>query len=123
MGTRAHAKPRGTRGVTATDATPVVIRDRGPDQTLDHDRLRALLGRQLGKFSLRVAQVVVTVQDESGPVGQPVVRATVTLSHQRVGQVAVSARGATSWAAAAAAVRSCERSVRRRVERDLAGRR
>ena len=117
MGVDAFRQARGERGTTATAETPVTIRDNGPDETLESERLRDALGRNLGKYATRLTRVLVATTDESGPVGAPKVRATVTVTTTRLGVVVVTATGGTSWVAASAAIRSCERALRRRVER------
>jgi hypothetical protein len=117
MGVDAFRQARGERGKTATAQTPVTIRDNGPDKTLDSERLRDALGRKLGKYATRLTRVLVATTDQSGPVGAPKVRATVTVTTTRLGVVVVTATGGTSWAATSAAIRSSERALRRRIER------
>lgn len=117
MGVEANAVARNAAGKTPSAATPVFIRDNGPADSLDHDWVRLVLGRKLGKYATRLDRVTVTVKDESGPTGKPTVRAAVTLSIARQEQIAARAQADSSRAAVAAALVSVERTLRRQLER------
>ncbi len=117
MGVDANAAPRKAMGRTPTAATPVFLRDNGPEGTLDHDWVRIALGRKLGKFATRLDRVTVTVKDESGPTGRPTVRATITLSVARREPIAARAHADNSQSAVTQALASVERTMRRTIER------
>jgi ribosome-associated translation inhibitor RaiA len=117
MGVAANTAPRKEMGRTPTAATPVFLRDNGPEGSLDHDWVRTVLGRKLGKFATRLDRVTVTVKDESGPIGRPTVRATITLSVARKEPIAARALAASSKAAVSEALEAVERTMRRTVER------
>ncbi|MBL8981878.1 MAG: hypothetical protein JNL26_06825 [Gemmatimonadetes bacterium] len=123
MGVRAFEAARPLRGRTTTDTTPVHIKDLGGDDSLDPARVRSALGRKLGKYALTIDRITVTCRDESGPVGARVVCAGVTITTNRLGPIVVTARAPTSWLAVSAAIRSGERSMRRRLERQREARR
>lgn len=118
MGVRANEVPNAVRGRTTSSTTPVIIRDAmAGDGTLRRDWVHERLGFALGKFAWRIDRVSISVHDESGPHGRPTARATITLSTARTEPVVVTARAATSHLAVSAAMRSCERALRRRTER------
>ena len=117
MGTRAHEGNRASRGRTTSSRTPVHVHDTTPGGAVDRDWLHQCLGFKLGKFATRMDRMDVTVRDESGPNGAPTISATIRLQVPRRKPIAVSARGTTARAAISAAIRSCERTLRRKVER------
>lgn len=122
MGTKANEGERASRGRTTSSRTPVHVRNTTSGETLDKDWLRQRLGFKLGKFAPRIDRVDLTLGDESGPTGKPAVRATLRLQVPRREPVTVTARGASAILAFSAALRSCERTLRRHVERREAAR-
>ncbi|MEO6446683.1 MAG: hypothetical protein ABIZ91_09730 [Gemmatimonadaceae bacterium] len=120
MGESAHDVGRAARGRTSSSKTPVHIRDtRAPDsgEAIDRDWLRQRLGFKLGKFATAIDRVDVMIRDESGPTGKPTVSVTIQLRVSRGESIAATARGTSARLAASAAIRSCERAVRRQLER------
>jgi hypothetical protein len=95
----------------------VHVHDTTSTDALDHHWLRQRLGFKLGKFARRIDRADITLNDESGPKGAPTIRATVEIQVARHEPVVATASGATARAAVSAALRSCERTFRRRLER------
>jgi hypothetical protein len=117
MGVNAHDRERVNRGRTASSRTPVFVRNSTSDKTLDRQWLHQRLGFRLGKFATAIDRADVTVRDESGPKGAPTVRATVRLQLPSQEPLAVTAYGTTARIAVAAALQSCERTLRRSLGR------
>jgi hypothetical protein len=117
MGVNAHDGGRMNRGRTTSSRTPVFVRNATSDKTLNREWLHQRLGFRLGKFATGIDRADVTVRDESGPKGAPTIRATVRLQLPSQEPLAVTAYGTTARIAVAAALRSCERTLRRNLGR------
>lgn len=117
MGVDANVKPRPARGRTTSTTTPVTVRNTTAHASIDREWLRQRLGFKLGKFAARIDRTTVSLRDESGPAGEPTLRATVTLTVARGEPIATSARGRTPAAAISTALRASERAMRRATER------
>lgn len=117
MGTKADEVDRAARGRTASSGTPVHVRNTTSGESLDKEWVRQRLGFKLGKFARRIDRVDLTLGDDSGPTGKPTVRATLRLQIPKREPISVSARGTSATLAFSAALRSCERTLRRHVER------
>lgn len=117
MGLKAHEDERVSRGRTTSSRTPVFVRNTTSDKTLDREWLQQRMGFRLGKFATGIDRADVTVRDESGPNGAPAIRATVRLQRPSQEPIAVTAYGVTARIAVAAALQSCERTLRRSVGR------
>jgi len=117
MGAKALDVARGARGRTASSETPVHLRIAASSVAVDRTWLQQRLGFKLGKFATRLDRVDVILRDESGPKGKPTIRATLQLTIPQREPIAVTARAVTAPAAIGAALRSCERALRRSIER------
>ena len=105
------------RGRTTSSRTPVFVRNATSDNTLDREWLHQRLGFRLGKFATRIDRADVTVRNGGGPKGAPPIRATVRLRLPSRAPIAVTAYGITARIAVAAALQSCERTLRRSLGR------
>jgi hypothetical protein len=117
MGIKAYDSERRNRGRTTSSRTPLFVRNVTSDEVLDREWLQQRMGFRLGKFATGIDRADVTVRDESGPKGAPTIRATVRLQLPSQEPIAVTARGATARIAVAAALQSCERTLRRSLGR------
>ncbi len=117
MGVNAHEVERATRGRTTSGETPVHLRITASSVAVDRAWLQQRLGFKLGKFATRIDRVDVTLRDERGPKGKPTIRASLQLLVPHREPIAVTASAATAPAAITAALRSCELTMRRSVER------
>lgn len=120
MGGRAFEARRATRGATDSARTPASIRSRGVAMAPDAGWVRAVLGRKLGKYAVRLTEVTLRMRRDRRAMGQPAVHATLSVTATRLGPVVVTARSTTPRAAVGAVVRGCERALRRRIERERA---
>jgi hypothetical protein len=122
MGIAAHDSERRSRGRTTSSRTPLFVRNATADEELDREWLQQRMGFRLGKFATGIDRADVTVRDEGGPKGAPTIRATVRLQLPNQEPIAVTAYGATARIAVAAALQSCERTLRRTLGRRVAKR-
>jgi ribosome-associated translation inhibitor RaiA len=121
MGLAAHETDRAARGRTSSSKTPVQLRNT-TSEPLDKEWVHQRLGFKLGKFAARIDRADINVAGETGAVGAPAFRATIQLMIARHDPIVVTARGRTPQAAVSAALQSCERTMRRSLERREAGR-
>ncbi len=105
--------PRAARGMTTIDTPLTIRRDRGAVAEPLRLRIRARLGRQLGKFARHIERMRVRFEDINGPRGGVDKACSIQVSLSHLPPVVVEERAHTDASAFERCAVRCERAVRR----------